>query len=97
MQSCITHLDNVFGCQVNVSIMADNTGILAAQLHLDGNHASLHHHTLLAHFGRACVRAFVHACVHLCARACVRVETKVLDQHFLHLFHVWNSVRCRKN
>ena len=70
------YLDNVLGCQVNVGIMADYAGVLAAQLHLDGNHASLHHHTLLAHFGRACMHSCVHLWVHLCARACVCVETQ---------------------
>ncbi len=60
------HLDNVFGCQVNIGIMADNAGVLATQLHLDGNHASLHHHTLLAHFGHACMRAFVRVCLCMC-------------------------------
>ena len=87
MQSCIMHLDNVLGCQVDVGIMADYAGVLATQLHLDGNHASLHQHTLLAHFGRACLHAFVLVYV---------LKPKLLGQHILYLFHVWNSVRCQR-
>ncbi len=66
------YLDNVLGRQINVGIMADNAGVLAAQLHLDGNHASLHHHTLLTQWA-----SLVYVLQH-----------KLVDQHILCVFHV---------
>ena len=41
------YLDNVLGCQVEVSVMTHNAGVLATQLHLNGNHARLQPHALL--------------------------------------------------